>query len=203
MDRITYILTATERSSEEKDGLCYDYMTLRAARPSGLGVGVYKVWREECGHWVPEEEIGMPWEHLPETDDFVMDDLWEVGVATSEKVAPQPCAIIYAEDEAAVLSVLECPGEKESALRGAWRYVKHPLDLPDAVNLVNAMMAVLEDTDDDQMGLYGNEEDDTLGLTASGPLAETALALLDSLTSARPVNFDYEDGVYYRSYAGQ
>ena len=76
-------------------------------------------------------------------------------------------------------------------------------ELPDAVNLVNAMMAVLEDTDDDQMGLYGNEEDDTLGLTASGPLAESALGLLDSLTEARPVNFDYEDGVYYRSYAGQ
>lgn len=203
MDRITYMLKTTDRSSEEKDGLCYDYMTLIASRPDGKEVGTYRVWREECGYWKLSQDSGMPWEHLPETDDYVMDDLWEAGVARSEKAAPQPCAVIYAEDEDAVLSVLECPGEKESALRGAWRYVKHPLDLPDAVRLVNAMMAVLEDTDDDQMGLYGNEEDDTLGLTASGPLAESALGLLDSLTEARPVNFDYEDGVYYRSYAGQ
>lgn len=203
MDRITYMLKTTDRSSEERDGLCYDYMTFRAARPDGKEVGTYRVWREECGYWKLSTDSGMPWEHLPETDDFVMDDLWEVGVAKSERVAPEPCAVIYAEDEAAVLSVLECPCAKESALRGAWRYVRHPLDLPDAVNLVNAMMAVLEDTDDDQMGLYGNEEDDTLGLTASGPLAESALGLLDSLTEARPVNFDYEDGVYYRSYAGQ
>lgn len=203
MDRITYMLKTTDRSSEERDGLCYDYMTFRAERLDGKEVGTYRVWREECGYWKLSKDSGMPWEHLPETDDFVMDDLWEVGVAKSERVAPEPCAVIYAEDEQAVYSVLECPGEKEGALRGAWRYVKHPLDLPDAVNLVNAMMAVLEDTDDDQMGLYGNDEDDTLALTASGQLAETALALLDSLTATRPVNFDYEDGVYFRTYAGQ
>lgn len=203
MDRITYILRATDRSSAEKDGLEYNYITFTAERPDGKVVGTYKVSREECDYWRYADEQGMPWEHLPETDDAIMDELWEAGVATSEKVAPQPCAIVYAEDEAAVLSVLECPWDNDSALRGAWRYVKHPLDLPDAVNLVNAMMAVLENTDDDRMELCGNEEDDTLALTASGPLAESALALLDSLTEARPVNFDYEDGVYYRSYAGQ
>lgn len=207
MDRITYILRATDRSSEERDGLCYDYMTLIASRPDGKEVGTYRVWREECDYWKLSQESGMPWEHLPETDDFVMDDLWEVGVTKSERVAPQPCAVIYAEDEAAVLSVLECPGEKEGALRGAWRYVQHKLDLPDAVSLVNAMMAVLGDTDDDQMELTSYEDDETeemtLSLTASGPLAESALALLDSLTETRPVNFDFEDGVYYRSYAGQ
>lgn len=207
MDRITYILRATDRSSEEKDGLEYNYLTFTAERPDGKVVGTYKVSREECDYWRYVDEKGMPWEHLPETDDSVMDELWEAGVATSEKKAPQPCAVIYAEDEAAVLSVLECPWDKDGALRGAWRYVKRPLDLPDAVNLVNAMMAVLDDTDDDQMELTSYEDDETeemtLALTASGPLAESALGLLDSLTETRPVNRDYEDGVYYRSYAGQ
>ena len=207
MDRITYILRATDRSSEEKDGLEYNYITFTAERPDGKVVGTYKVSREGCDYWRYADEKGMPWEHLPETDDAVMDELWEAGVAKSEKAAPQPCAVIYADDEAAVLSVLECPWDKDGTLRGAWRYVKHPLDLPDAVNLINAMMAVLDDTDDDQMELTSYEDDETeemtLSLTASGPLAESALGLLDSLTEARPVNFDFEDGVYYRSYAGQ